>query len=74
MSLMTKHTKLATAAAGIAMAIVSAIGLFWWNKRYRSRKAENPYRYDAVDLYIEESFPASDAPSYSPTTRIGGIR
>ena len=35
---------------------------------------ENPYGYDAVDLYIEESFPASDPPSYSLISHIGGLR
>jgi hypothetical protein len=34
---------------------------------------EYPYRDEVVDLYIEESFPASDSPGFAPTTHIGGV-
>lgn len=33
--------------------------------------ADNPMTEDALDQVIEDSFPASDAPSHTPTTGLG---
>lgn len=40
-------------------------------KKRRDVSTFDPYGGDPIDLYIEESFPASDAPGYSPISRIG---
>lgn len=38
-----------------------------------AKSDEYPYRDEVIDLYIEESFPASDSPSFTPISHIGGL-
>ena len=55
---------------GIVATAVTVVAVF--AKRSKDRKSfDSPYGNDPVDLYVAESFPASDAPGYSPTSRIG---
>jgi hypothetical protein len=55
------------------LAIVGAGAYFVLRKRPgKSSRVDRPYRRDVIDLYIEESFPASDAPSFTPIEHIGG--
>ena len=56
------------------LAIVGAGVNFFLRKRPDQAPREDyPYRHDVIDLYIEESFPASDAPSFTPIAHIGGL-
>lgn len=73
---MTGNWNRTLAIVGSVAVLGAAAALFVRSKRKRSINAEgvNPYGHDLVDLYIEESFPASDSPSYAPTTRVGGLR
>jgi hypothetical protein len=72
---MNRGTK-AAIGAGAILAVAGIVTVLFLRYRNREEAAdgENPYGYDAVDLYIEESFPASDAPSYSLISHIGGLR
>jgi hypothetical protein len=62
---------LATFATAGVIAAVAAKAL---TAARAKKRGGLPEQWDAVDLYIEESFPASDAPSYTPITHIGGTR
>ena len=73
---MTGNWNRTLAIVGSVAVIGAAAAIFVRSKRQRAVDAEgvNPYGHDLVDLYIEESFPASDSPSYSPSAKAGGLR
>jgi len=54
---------------------VTCLGAVAVREAQKARKARSlePDLSDPVDLYIAQSFPASDSPSYTPISHIGGM-
>jgi hypothetical protein len=65
--------KILGAGVILTVACLTAVAVREVQKARRAKSLE-PDLNDPVDLYIEESFPASDPPSYTPISHIGGMR
>ena len=64
-------------ASALIVGGVAAIAYLCYRKSRSDGKDElgtHPYVNDPVDLYVEESFPASDSPGYNPISHIGRSR